>query len=261
MESKPDMLVLGEIFVCPYGKQFFDEYFSFLFGLIVLKSSAAENIDWPEEKRPALSFLRNFSLKNSVYIVGGSIPEKTEKGIYNTCFVFDRKGEVIAKHRKVHLFDVDIPGKYKFLESEIFLKGENMTIFDTDFAKIGLGICFDVRIPEYSLSMAKKGAEMLIFPSAFSPATGPLHWEILAKGRAVDCQAYILMPSPARPVDDPSLYQTYAHSMFVNPWGKVEGSLGIEPGLLIQTFDGGLVAEARNAIPRKTQLCEIKCLV
>lgn len=226
------------------------------------ENRAAESENWVDEKATSLSFLRKFSKENSVYIVGGSVPERAQDGLYNTSYVFDRKGELIAKHRKAHLFDVDIPGKFKFLESESFKKGNQITVFDTDFGRIGLGICFDVRFPEYALGLVQKGAEMLIYPSAFSPATGPLHWDILAKGRALDTQSYVVMASCARPTHDASLYQTYAHSMFVNPYGKVEGALAIDSGILIQKFDPDLVQEVRNAIPiKKNNLCEIKCLV
>ena len=122
-------------------------------------------------------------------MVGGSVPEKTTEGKhYNTSLVFDRNGQLIAKHRKIHLFDVDFPGKITFKESDFLCPGDSPTVFDTEYGKIGLAICYDMRFPELSLLMAKAGARVLIYPSMFNQTTGPLHWELVLRSRAVDNQ-------------------------------------------------------------------------
>ena len=119
----------------------------------------------------------------------GSIPEKdpNREKIYNTALVFNPSGELIAKYRKMHLFDVDIPNKITYFESHTFEKGNEITTFDTKYCTMGLGICYDLRFTEQSLAMVEKGAKVLLYPGNFSKATGPLHWELLLRARAVDC--------------------------------------------------------------------------
>ena len=98
----------------------------------------------------------------------------------------------------MHLFDIDVPGKIRFQESEVLSPGESLTVFETKYCKIGLGICYDIRFPELSQLYANEGCHLLLFPSAFNMTTGPLHWELLQRARAVDNQIYVSMVSPAR---------------------------------------------------------------
>ena len=106
----------------------------------------------------------------------------------------------------MHLFDVCVPNKIKYYESEIFCPGNKITVIDTDFCKIGIGICYDVRFPELGLLMSKKGAKVLIYPGAFNTFTGPLHWELLLRSRALDNQAYSIGVCTARHIEDPKVY-------------------------------------------------------
>jgi omega-amidase len=148
----------------------------------------AEFIENPSEA-PTFLMLQEMAKKNNIYLIGGSIPEKTSDGkYYNTSLVFDRKGELIAKHRKVHLFDIDIKDKITYKESEFLVAGNQVTTFDTEFCKFGLGICYDMRFPELALLMAKQGAKVLVYAGCFNQTTGPLHWELLLRSRALDNQ-------------------------------------------------------------------------
>jgi len=126
---------------------------------------------------------------NNVYIVGGSIPEDDGNGkLYNTCTVWSPAGEMLAKHRKVHLFDIDIPGKITFQESKVLSQGSRLTTFDTEMGKVGLGICYDLRFAEMAQIYRDMGCKLLLYPGAFNMTTGPSHWQILQQGRAVDNQ-------------------------------------------------------------------------
>ena len=107
--------------------------------------------------------------------------------MYNTCLCFNRDGDIVAKHRKLHLFDIDIPGKIKNKESDTVKHGPpQFTMFETEYCKIGIGICYDLRFPEYAQMLRNKGAEVICYPANFSMRTGEMHWDILRQCRAVD---------------------------------------------------------------------------
>lgn len=112
--------------------------------------------------------------ENKIYLVGGSFPEKSaSQKFFNTCTVFDRKGSLIGTHRKLHLFDIDLP-TIKFQESDILSPGSEITIIDTEYGKFGVGICYDMRFPELAMICARKGAVGMIYPGAFNTTTGPV---------------------------------------------------------------------------------------
>lgn len=104
----------------------------------------------------------------SAYLIGGSIPEKKDSKLFNTSLTFSPTGELLAIHRKVHLFDIDVPGKIKFQESEVLTGGQTLTDFDTEYGKFGVAICYDVRFPEMAMIAARKGAVAMIYPGAFN---------------------------------------------------------------------------------------------
>lgn len=158
----------------------------------------------------ATNFLREISKETGTYIIGGSIPEAIEgnEKIYNTMVCVDKEGNIQAKHRKIHLFDVNIPGGIVFYESDFMVPGPpNFSVFKTEFCNIGLGICYDIRFPEYAMLLASKHkCNVLVYPSNFSLRTGGLHWDLLTRSRAVDCQVYLAGCSQARTVDEPDLF-------------------------------------------------------
>lgn len=236
MGNKAQLIVIPEFFVCPLNKEFY--------------IPAAENIEWSEAKTPALTMLKTMAAKHKVYIVGGSMPEidKDEK-LYNASFVFDREGKLIAKHRKVHLFDIDIPGKMTFMESEVFSPGDQITVFDTEYCKVGLAICYDIRFPELAQLMVKKGAKVIVLPGAFSLVTGENHWELLLRGRALDTQTYVIGCGQARYTEEPKYYQSWGHSTVVDPFGKVLATTDHMPSILYVTVNTEYVEQIRNQLP------------
>lgn len=160
------IVVLPECFNSPYGTGFFPEY--------------AERI--PGESSQILS---EAAKENQLYLVGGSIPEEEDGKLYNTCPVFGPDGSLVLKHRKIHLFDIDVPGKIRFQESETLSPGSSLSIFDTPFCKVGVGICYDMRFAELAQLYCKKGCQLLVYPGAFNMTTGPAHWELLQRGRSM----------------------------------------------------------------------------
>lgn len=192
-------------------------------------------------------FLANQAKELDVYLVGGSIPERDNDKIYNTSYVFNRNGELIAKHRKVHLFDIFIPGEIEFMESNTLSPGYNVTTFETEFGKMGLAICFDIRFSEYINLIGKDGAKIIFIPAAFNMKTGPDHWNLAFKSRALDNQLFIAGCSPAR--DENASYVAYGHSLIVNPWGKIMDQLDEKQDVLISELDLDLIEEYRQKLP------------
>ncbi len=143
-----DLVVLPEMFNCPYSNRYFRSF--------------AE-----PEGGETWGAISKCARENGVFLVAGSIPEMEDERVYNTSFVFDPAGKQIARHRKMHLFDIDVVGGQRFFESETFSPGSQVTVFDTPYGLIGLCICFDMRFPELVRLMALKGVQAVIVPGAF----------------------------------------------------------------------------------------------
>lgn len=185
--------------------------------------------------------------ESGLWLVAGSMPERDGARIYNTAFVFDPTGACVARHRKMHLFDIDVQGGQRFFESETFTAGDSVTVFDTPFGKLGLCICFDMRFPELARCMALSGAQAIVAPAAFNMTTGPAHWELLFRQRAVDNQLFTLGVAPARDAGGP--YVSYGNSLVCSPWGDVVARAGSEPALLLVEVDFGYNDQIRAQLP------------
>lgn len=227
--SFAELVVLPEIFNSPYGVQHFSKY--------------AEEIPNGE----TCKYLSKCARENNIFIVGGSIPESEGSRLYNTSTVWNPQGELIAKHRKIHLFDIDIPGKITFKESDALSPGNDITIFEVNKCKIGLGICYDMRFPELANIYRDKGCKLIIYPGAFNMTTGPMHWKLLLQARACDNQLYVAGVSPAR--DTKSGYVTWGHTMLVNPLGQVENETEDQETIVYGTLDMSKIDETRRNIP------------
>ena len=210
--------------------------------------------DFQSETSPTINLLQSLSKSLNVFIFG-SLPEydSATKNYYNTSVAYNTSGELITKHRKLHLFDIDIPGKITSKESDIFQSGSQITVFDAGNVKIGMAICYDIRFPELSLIMAKKGAQILYFPAAFNQTTGPLHWELLIRSRALDNQVYVIGTSSARYTKDPNIYQAWGHSSITDPMGRVLVTCEQDPTILIKEIDLELIEETRTNLPYQKQ--------
>ncbi|MBO7695329.1 MAG: carbon-nitrogen hydrolase family protein [Methanobrevibacter sp.] len=242
-----DLAVLPEMFNCPYENEKFIEYAEILEGSKTLKEIA------------------NIAKEENIHVLAGSIPElerddgEKRESIYNTAVFFDNDGKQLGKHRKMHLFDIDVKGKIYFKESDTLSAGNEFTIIKTDLATIGIGICYDIRFVELSRIMALNGAEILIYPGAFNLTTGPAHWEILFRSRALDNQVYAIGVAPA--LDEDASYNSYGHSIAVNPWGEVIEELDYSEELKIVEIDLDEIKRVREEIPvlknRRSDLYEI----
>ncbi len=224
-----DLVCLPEMFNCPYETPNFPVY--------------AE-----KEGGPVWTALSRLAAKFHVYLSAGSVPECDGEGrVYNTAYVFDRNGKQIARHRKVHLFDINVKGGQCFKESDTLTAGDSATVFDTEFGKMGLCICYDFRFPELARRMALEGANVILVPAAFNMTTGPAHWEVMFRSRAVDNQVFTVGTSPSRDMD--SSYHAWGHSIVVSPWGTVLGQMDEKTGFQITEIDLDEVGEIREQLP------------
>lgn len=204
--------------------------------------------------------LRGTARECGVWLVAGSVPERDGDAIYNTCYVFDPQGTQQAKHRKVHLFDIDVAGGQRFFESDTLSPGQRYTLVDTPFGKLGVAICFDVRFAELFRILALEGARLIVVPAAFNMTTGPAHWELLFRARALDNQCFVAGCAPAR--DETAGYVSYAHSLVCDPWGRVQAQAEAAAQLLICDTDLAETDAVRAQIPvlsaRRTDLYQLK---
>ena len=238
-DRNADFIVLPEMFNCPYSNDKFVEY--------------GEN----EHDSCTLNTISQLAESYNVYILAGSIPEREDDKLYNTSYLFDKTGSIIAKHRKMHLFDIDVKGRITFKESDVLTAGDDFTIADTDFGRIGIGICYDVRFVELARIMAEKGAEILFYPGAFNQTTGPAHWELLFRSRALDNQVFCIGVAPALNMNasyhsyghSNASYHSYGHSIAVNPWGEVIAQAGEKEELVICEIDLSEIKKVREELP------------
>ncbi|XP_078433229.1 nitrilase/cyanide hydratase and apolipoprotein N-acyltransferase family protein [Wolffia australiana] len=231
------LVLLPEIWNSPYATESFPIY--------------AEDIEAGGDASPSLAMLSEVAQSKRITVIGGSIPERSGNQIYNTCCVLGPNGELKGKHRKIHLFDIDIPGQITFKESKTLSAGETPTIIDTDVGRIGLGICYDIRFQELAMLYAARGAHLLCYPGAFNMTTGPLHWELLQRARAVDNQLYVATCSPAR--DPAGGYVAWGHSTLVGPFGEVLATAGHEETTLVAEIDYSAIELRRSSIPTREQ--------
>lgn len=227
-ENGAKVVILPEMFNTPYDNGCFPEF--------------AE--EYPGE---TTEFLKELAKKLKITIVGGSIPEKDGDKIYNTSYVFSEIGELIAKHRKMHLFDISVEGGISFKESDVLTAGDSITLFESGGVKFGLIICYDIRFPELSRKLVLEGVEAIIIPAAFNMTTGPAHWHLTARARALDNQVYTLLCCQSR--NESSSYLAYGHSLAANPWGDIIDELQTEEGILYIDIDLGFIKKVREELP------------
>ncbi|KAI8926402.1 carbon-nitrogen hydrolase [Entophlyctis helioformis] len=253
-----NVVVLPECFNSPYGTQYFAEYAE---DAVPTPAAVAAKTAQLSETPTALS---GMAKEAGVYLVGGSFPERVSVAAaasaqpsepqfkyFNTCTVWNKAGDLIQTHRKVHLFDIDVPGKITFQESKILSPGSHLTHVDTEYGKLGIGICYDMRFPEMAMAAARRGCVAMIYPGAFNTTTGPLHWELLQRARALDNQMYVAACSPAR--DETASYVAWGHSTIVDAMGAVVATTDEKESIVHGLVELDKMDEARQAIPVTVQ--------
>jgi predicted amidohydrolase len=205
---------------------------------------------------PILGAMQELARATGTWLLLGGFPERstaagaatgTAGKIHNTAVLLDPEGAVVSVYRKLHLFDVDVPGGKRFRESEAIEPGDAPVVAETPWGGLGLSICYDLRFPELYRALAARGARIVAVPSAFTLETGKDHWHVLLRARAIENQVYLLAPAqfgahgPTR--------ASYGHALVVDPWGTVLAECGDQEGVALARLDFAYQDKVRTALP------------
>ena len=182
----------------------------------------------------------------NVHICTGSMAVRDGDALYNRSYLLDSSGKQVISYDKSHLFDVGLRG-IKVQESQTFTRGNRVCIAETELGKIGLLICYDIRFPEWSRKLALGGVEVLLVPAVFNQVTGPAHWHIMMRARAIENQVYLAAVSQGRNKD--AAYKAYGHSLVVSPWGELLTEAHEQEQIVYADLDSEMIVETRNRLP------------
>jgi predicted amidohydrolase len=202
----------------------------------------------PEENDASLAAFRELARKLGIFVHVGSLAIKlsAEKAA-NRSFLIDRKGEIVARYDKIHMFDVDLAGGESYRESRNYRPGDIAVAADLPWGRLGLTVCYDLRFPALYRALAEAGCSFLAIPSAFTKQTGEAHWHVLNRARAIENGAFVLAAAQGGKHENGR--ETFGHSLVVDPWGRVIAEGGTEPGVVMAEIDPAAVSAARAKVP------------
>jgi predicted amidohydrolase len=214
-------------------------------GSAKLIREAAEPIPGPRTER-----LADVARRHRVWVHGGSLLERDGDHVFNTSVVFDRGGELVASYRKIHLFDADPPNAVPSRESSVFAAGDEVVTAETEFGRIGMSICYDVRFPELYRALAVQGATILFVPAAFRYETGVDHWHALLRARAIEEQAFVVAAAQWGTWGPPGRERrNFGHSLVADPWGRVIAEAPDGVGVTVAELDLARITQVREMLP------------
>ncbi|MGZ8624665.1 MAG: carbon-nitrogen hydrolase family protein [Actinomycetota bacterium] len=207
--------------------------------------AAAEPLDGPRVSR-----LADVARRHGMWVHGGSVLELDGERVFNTSVLLDRAGELVATYRKIHLFDADPPGGVPSRESFVYAAGDDVVTAETEFGRVGMSICYDLRFPELYRRLAVLGATILFAPAAFRHETGKDHWDVLVRARAIEDQAFVVAAAQWGTWGPPGHERrTFGNSLLVDPWGRVIARAPDGVGVTLGEADLGAVGRVRAALP------------
>jgi nitrilase len=239
--DRPDLVVLPE-------------YFEFYGGPAAGRVAAAE----PLPGGSAYALVQSLAKSNRIWIHAGSMIERVpgESRVHNTTVVFNREGIEVARYRKIHLFDVVAPDGHPYHESATVKPGEDVVLYDLEGLRVGCTICYDLRFAELFISLARRGADVIVVPAAFTLLTGKDHWEVLLRARAIETQTYVLACDQWGAYDaGGTTRHMYGHSLVCDPWGHVIARASDGTGHVTARIEKAEVARVRALIPMNDHRC------
>ena len=222
------------------------------FSFMGLKDADKRAVAEADGSGPAQDFLADSARRLKLWVVGGTVPLRVgadrDGRVAAASLVYDPDGRRAARYDKIHLFDVDIPGRIEaYRESRHVAPGAAAAVVDTPAGRLGLSVCYDVRFPELYRHLSAAGAQLLVVPSAFTAPTGRAHWETLLRARAIENLCYVL--APAQSGFHPGGRETYGDSMIVDYWGRILQRVPRGRGCAVAEVDLSRQAGVRESFP------------
>jgi nitrilase len=220
------------------------------FALMPRNDAARRAAAEPEGSGPIQDFLAETAARLGLWIVGGTIPVTVAGDARPAacCPVYDAAGRAVARYDKIHLFDVDLPGRAeRYRESDHISPGAKIALVDTPIGRVGLSVCYDLRFPELYREMVSAGAEVFTIPSAFTAPTGRAHWEVLLRARAIENLCFVL--APAQSGVHANGRETYGDSLIIDPWGRVLSRRPRGEGVVLAALDREAQQATRVSFP------------
>lgn len=225
---------------------------TFYLGSQFHKISLAQTLDGPWVQRCC-----ELAKQHGIHLTIGSIPEVTvgpsgevnPNACYNTLISINPEGELAFTYRKVHLFDVDIPGGLTIKESDQVIPGEQLSVEPVGDFMVGSSICYDLRFGGFYQALVSQGANVLLIPAAFTKLTGEAHWHALLRSRAVEFQSWVLAPAQTGAHDAAGQRHSFGHTLIIDPWGRILADAGTEPGMVSADIQLDAVTSVRQSIP------------
>jgi predicted amidohydrolase len=198
---------------------------------------------------PWVARLAGLARGHRLTLLLGSLPERVpgESRVYNTSVLIGPDGRTLATYRKIHLFDIDVPGLEHLKESKAVLPGQDVVVAEAPFGRLGLSICYDLRFPELFRRLVREGARVIAVPSAFTDRTGKDHWEVLLRARAIENLVYVV--AAAQTGAHGRGRASYGHAMIVDPWGSVLAQVPDGEGVALAELDFERQDRLRRELP------------
>lgn len=197
---------------------------------------------------PTFKTLKLLAKQLSIYLLAGSFLEQyTTTHSYNTSVLLGPQGKILGIYRKIHLFDVKVPGQIAIKESATKKAGNHIIARRTPLGIFGLSVCYDLRFPELYRKLSEKNADLIFVPSAFTAFTGKSHWETLLRARAIENQCYIIAPNQTG--TNVYGYKDYGHSMIIDPWGTILAQASNKEGIIYASIDLEYLKKIRRELP------------
>ncbi|KAK4766218.1 hypothetical protein SAY87_007860 [Trapa incisa] len=201
---------------------------------------------------PIMQGYQSLARESNIWLSLGGFQEKgkDDEHLCNTHVIIDNEGNIRSSYRKIHLFDVDVPGGMVYKESSFTEAGKDVVAVDSPVGRLGLSVCYDLRFPEiYQLLRFQHESQVLLVPSAFTKVTGQAHWETLLRARAIETQCYVIAAAQAGKHNDKR--ESYGDTLIIDPWGTIVGRLTdrLATGIAVADMDLNVLESVRTKMP------------